>query len=204
MFRANNRTTVTPHFPRVKIFPQTIASGSKKSIILCNEIGQDGEEKRYDQGCCERDRRARRNGLAGVVAQRARPAVGGGRGKDPRNGQCRGVPAESHFRRTRTPSDHDRGRHDPDISNTLFPPIVRGTEAALEPAGYALILVNTDDVPDRKARLFDVLLQRGVDGIIDVAVTHMDPHLDARLPESSQCHGEPNGGGFRNALGHQR
>ena len=65
----------------------------------------------------------------------------------------------------------------PDITNTLFPPIVRGMESVLEPAGYASILVNTDNDPDREARLFDVLLQRGVDGIIDVAVTHMDPHL---------------------------
>ncbi|MXW86173.1 MAG: LacI family transcriptional regulator, partial [Boseongicola sp. SB0667_bin_21] len=65
----------------------------------------------------------------------------------------------------------------PDITNTLFPPIVRGMESALEPAGYASILVNTDNDPDREARLFDVLMQRGVDGIIDAAVTHMDPHL---------------------------
>ena len=66
----------------------------------------------------------------------------------------------------------------PDITNTLFPPIVRGMEGALEPAGYASILVNTDNDPDREARLFDVLMQRGVDGIIDAAVTHMNPHLE--------------------------
>ncbi len=65
----------------------------------------------------------------------------------------------------------------PDITNTLFPPIVRGMESALDPAGYASILVNTDNDPDREARLFDVLMQRGVDGIINAAVTHVDPHL---------------------------
>ncbi len=66
----------------------------------------------------------------------------------------------------------------PDIANTLFPPIVRGMESALEPAGYASILVSTDNDPDREARLLDVLMQRGVDGIVDAAATRMDPHLE--------------------------
>lgn len=63
----------------------------------------------------------------------------------------------------------------PDITNTLFPPIVRGVESVLEPAGYASILVNTDSDPERESRLYEVLLERGVDGIIDAAVTRDDP-----------------------------
>ena len=63
----------------------------------------------------------------------------------------------------------------PDITNTLFPPIVRGVESVLENAGYASILVNTDNDPEREARLFEVLMERGVDGIINAAVTRSSP-----------------------------
>tara|TARA_E500000331_G_scaffold101534_1_gene98430 strand:- start:5982 stop:7004 length:1023 start_codon:yes stop_codon:yes gene_type:complete len=63
----------------------------------------------------------------------------------------------------------------PDIGNTIFPPIVRGVESVLEPAGYASILVNTDSDPEREKQFFQVLLERGVDGIIDAAVTSNDP-----------------------------
>lgn len=63
----------------------------------------------------------------------------------------------------------------PDITNTLFPPIVRGVESVLESAGYASILVNTDNDPEREARLFEVLMERGVDGIINAAVTRSSP-----------------------------
>ena len=45
----------------------------------------------------------------------------------------------------------------PDITNALFPPIVRGIESVLEPEGYASIIVNTDNVPERETRLVDVL-----------------------------------------------
>jgi LacI family transcriptional regulator len=62
----------------------------------------------------------------------------------------------------------------PDIENTLFPPIVRGIESVLEPAGYASILVNTDDNAEREHKLFNLLIDRGVDGIIDAAVTRLD------------------------------
>ena len=66
----------------------------------------------------------------------------------------------------------------PDITNTLFPPIVRGVESVLEPLGYASIIVNTDSDAAREAKLVDVLLERGVDGIIDIAAQRSDPHID--------------------------
>jgi LacI family transcriptional regulator len=65
----------------------------------------------------------------------------------------------------------------PDITNTLFPPILRGIESVLEPAGYAAIIVNTDGLPERENRLLDVLQERGVDGIIHVAVLRHDPKV---------------------------
>ncbi len=66
----------------------------------------------------------------------------------------------------------------PDITNMLFPPIVRGIESFLEPNGYASILVNTDNDPEREARLLDVLRERGVDGVINAAVELDDPLME--------------------------
>ncbi|WP_173513398.1 LacI family DNA-binding transcriptional regulator [Sinorhizobium psoraleae] len=65
----------------------------------------------------------------------------------------------------------------PDITNLIFPPILRGIESVLEPLGYASIIVNTDSDRDREARLLDVLRDRGVDGIIHAAVLRSDPSI---------------------------
>ncbi len=65
----------------------------------------------------------------------------------------------------------------PDIENTLFPPIVRGAESVLEPAGYTSIIVNTDSDRAREAKLVDVLLERGVDGILHAAPYLADPRM---------------------------
>ncbi|WP_305985932.1 LacI family DNA-binding transcriptional regulator [Roseibium sp. MMSF_3544] len=65
----------------------------------------------------------------------------------------------------------------PDITNVIFPPIVRGIENVLEPRGYASILVNTDNIAEREGRLIQVLRDRGVDGIIHAAVLRDDPTI---------------------------
>ncbi len=67
----------------------------------------------------------------------------------------------------------------PDIANTLFAPIVRGAESVFEPKGYASMIVNTDDDFERREHLVNVLLERGVDGIIDAATQRSAPHIDA-------------------------
>lgn len=66
----------------------------------------------------------------------------------------------------------------PDITNMLFPPIVRGVESFLETHGYASILVNTDSDADREMRLMNVLRERGVDGVINAAVLNDDPRME--------------------------
>src|SRR4051794_12511555 len=38
----------------------------------------------------------------------------------------------------------------PDLTTPLFPPIVRGIEDVLEPAGYSGLIVNTDNDPGRE------------------------------------------------------
>jgi LacI family transcriptional regulator len=72
----------------------------------------------------------------------------------------------------------------PDITNALFPPIVRGIESVLEPEGYASIIVNTDNVPEREMRLVDVLAERGVDGILHAAPMRDDESI-VRLREQA-------------------
>jgi LacI family transcriptional regulator len=68
----------------------------------------------------------------------------------------------------------------PDITNSLFPPMIRGIESVLEPAGYASILVNTDNDDRREARMLQMLLNHGVDGIIDAAPSRVDPSIENR------------------------
>jgi LacI family transcriptional regulator len=67
----------------------------------------------------------------------------------------------------------------PDITNAVFPPMVRGVESVLEPMGYASIIVNTDSQPEREHRLANILRERGVDGLIHAAVLRNDPKIDA-------------------------
>jgi LacI family transcriptional regulator len=54
----------------------------------------------------------------------------------------------------------------PDLTNPLFPPIVRGIEAALAPHGYVLLIVNTDNSPRQEEQLIASLRSRSIDGLI--------------------------------------
>jgi LacI family transcriptional regulator len=54
----------------------------------------------------------------------------------------------------------------PDLRNPLFPPIARGIEERLEPAGYTSLLANTDNDADRERLSFEALRARQVDGYI--------------------------------------
>jgi len=64
----------------------------------------------------------------------------------------------------------------PDLTNPLFPPIVRGIEDRLVTAGYTALIVNTDNDPERERSHIQAMLTRQVDGLIaatarlDVAV----------------------------------
>ncbi|WP_157245280.1 LacI family DNA-binding transcriptional regulator [Nonomuraea typhae] len=71
----------------------------------------------------------------------------------------------------------------PDITNPLFPPIVRGIESALEAEGYSGWIVNTDNDPQRERKLIDSLRSRQVEGLI-VATARMDHPLLAELHAS--------------------
>jgi LacI family transcriptional regulator len=63
----------------------------------------------------------------------------------------------------------------PDLTNPLFPPIMRGIEDRLSNAGYTLLTVNTDNDPERERRHVDALVARQVDGFIAAtARLHVD------------------------------
>lgn len=54
----------------------------------------------------------------------------------------------------------------PDVSNPFFPELVRGVEDAGRARGYATLLCNTDDDPEKEADYLRLLDRRRVDGLI--------------------------------------
>ncbi|MDA8290515.1 MAG: LacI family DNA-binding transcriptional regulator [Actinomycetota bacterium] len=54
----------------------------------------------------------------------------------------------------------------PDITNSLFPPIVRGIEDFLAPAGYVALVANTGRDVDRERVVMREMLARSVEGIV--------------------------------------
>jgi LacI family transcriptional regulator len=54
----------------------------------------------------------------------------------------------------------------PDLTNPLFPPMVRGIEDYLDPFGYTALLTNTDSDPERELRGIDALAARQVEGFM--------------------------------------
>jgi LacI family transcriptional regulator len=72
----------------------------------------------------------------------------------------------------------------PDLTNPLFPPIVRGVEDVLRPAGYNAWIVNTDSQNDIEADAVVSLRQRNVEGFV-FATALLDHSLLKDLAESS-------------------
>ena len=68
----------------------------------------------------------------------------------------------------------------PDITNPLFPPILRGIEDRLDEAGYTPLIVNTDNDPDRERSHLEAMRARQVDGFIS-ATARLDQELLADL-----------------------
>ncbi|WP_433363321.1 LacI family DNA-binding transcriptional regulator [Actinoplanes sp. CA-142083] len=70
----------------------------------------------------------------------------------------------------------------PDLTNPLFPPIVRGIEDVLTTAGYNAWIVNTDNDPGREEAQVESLRSRQVEGLI-VATARREHPLLHRLHE---------------------
>jgi LacI family transcriptional regulator len=54
----------------------------------------------------------------------------------------------------------------PDITNPLFPPILRGIEDRLDDAGYTSLIVNTDNDAERERSHLEAMRARQVEGLI--------------------------------------
>ncbi|HEX4443715.1 MAG TPA: LacI family DNA-binding transcriptional regulator [Galbitalea sp.] len=67
----------------------------------------------------------------------------------------------------------------PDLTNPIFPLIVRGLEDYLAPRGYTALLANTDRNDATEQRIFDSMMQRHVDGFV-FATGHSDHALLAQ------------------------
>ena len=61
----------------------------------------------------------------------------------------------------------------PDLTNPIFPPIVRGIDSYLGPRGYSVLVVNTDNDAQSERQHFESLMRRQVDGLI-IATGHTD------------------------------
>ncbi|MDQ1581729.1 MAG: LacI family transcriptional regulator [Microbacteriaceae bacterium] len=77
-----------------------------------------------------------------------------------------GYSPNSIARGLRTSSSMTVGVIIPDLTNPIFPPIVRGIDNYLLPRGYSTVVVNTDGSDANERQLFESLVQRQVDGFI--------------------------------------
>jgi LacI family transcriptional regulator len=66
----------------------------------------------------------------------------------------------------------------PDLTNPIFPPIVRGIDSYLGPRGYSVLVVNTDNDAESERNHFNSLMRRQVDGLI-IATGHTDQSIIA-------------------------
>lgn len=61
----------------------------------------------------------------------------------------------------------------PDITNPVFPPMIRGIQDVAEADGYTVITASTDDDVEKERDAFKMMRGRSVDGII-IATAHLD------------------------------
>ena len=66
----------------------------------------------------------------------------------------------------------------PDLTNPLFPPIIRGIEDRLETAGYTPLIANTDNDPRARAHRLEAMRARQVDGFITATARRDHELLD--------------------------
>jgi LacI family transcriptional regulator len=67
----------------------------------------------------------------------------------------------------------------PDLTNPLFPPMVRGLQDRLEEHGYTALIVSTDGDPERERLGFEALRAQQVDGFILATARRVHPIVDA-------------------------
>jgi LacI family transcriptional regulator len=80
-------------------------------------------------------------------------------------------------RSLRTRRSHTVGVLIPDLTNPIFPPIVRGLEDKLAAAGYVALIGNTDADAGRERAIFEQMRARHVDGFVLATATLHDQLL---------------------------
>src|SRR5437588_5673618 len=63
----------------------------------------------------------------------------------------------------------------PDLTNPLFPPIIRGMEEVLDAAGYTTLVASTDGDPARERQRLETLIARQVDGFVIATAARRHP-----------------------------
>ncbi len=71
----------------------------------------------------------------------------------------------------------------PDLTNPVFPPVVRGIERTLGAAGYIAILADSDNSARSERAIFDSMRSRRVDGLILATAHVQDPIVSACIEE---------------------
>jgi LacI family transcriptional regulator len=66
----------------------------------------------------------------------------------------------------------------PDITNPLFPPMIRAAEQVLSQAGYTLVLTDTDNDAQTERHQLEQLRARGADGFLVATARWDDPLLE--------------------------
>jgi len=72
----------------------------------------------------------------------------------------------------------------PDLSNPVFPTVVRGVERTLSAAGYIAILADSDNSQKSEQAIFDSMRTRRIDGLILATARIEDPVVDACVEEA--------------------
>src|ERR671923_1406804 len=71
----------------------------------------------------------------------------------------------------------------PDLTNPLFPPIVRGIEDTLAKAGYTALLANSDNDRDKERRHFETMKDRQVEGFIMATAERDHPLIEDAIAQ---------------------
>lgn len=69
----------------------------------------------------------------------------------------------------------------PDLTNSVFSPILGGVTEALGEAGYSVVVADAGTDGEHQARLFNELLARRVDGLVLATASRSDPMVERTL-----------------------
>jgi LacI family transcriptional regulator len=83
----------------------------------------------------------------------------------------------------RTGRTHTIGVLIPDLTNPVFPPIVRGIERTLAAQSYTAILADSDNTLRNERAIVETLKSRHIDGLIFATALRKDPVVSACIEE---------------------